>query len=186
MKTQRYPEDARLREAPPNGGVAQPLVRALGWASLLIGLAELLAPARVERAAGIRDRVAAVRGFGARELVTGAGLLTTRRPEPWVWARIAGDCADLAVLATARQRRPGWRLRRNRPDPRLAAFAAVAALTALDLACAEALRQQRRARLHRSRDWGDRSGFPLPADEMRGIAREAGVPADMRYVRRSE
>ena len=182
MNTQRYPEDAPLREAPPNGGIAQPLVRALGWASLLLGLAELLAPARVERAAGIRDRRAAVRGFGARELVTGAGLLTTRRPEPWVWARIAGDCADLAVLATARQRRPGWRLRRNRPDSRLSAFLAIAALTALDLACAEALREQRRARRQRRRDWSERSGFPRPADQMRGIAREAGVPVDMRYV----
>ena len=185
MNSKRYSPDAPLREAPPRSGIGQPLVRALGWASLLLGLAELLAPARVERAAGIRDRLAAVRGFGARELVTGAGLLMTRRPEPWVWARIAGDCADAAVLATARQRRRAWRPSTTGSDPRLAAFATVAALTAVDLACAEALRRERKGLVSRERDWSERSGFPRPVAEMRGVARDSDVPVDLRYRRAS-
>ena len=98
----RYPENGAFDEAPPKAGIAQPLVRVLGWASLVLGVAELVAPARIERGAGIRDRRAAVRGFGVRELASGAGLLMSRKPQPWIWARIAGDLADLAVLASAR------------------------------------------------------------------------------------
>jgi uncharacterized membrane protein len=71
-----------------------------------------------------------LRFVGARELASGAGLLTTReehRPQ-WLWSRVAGDAMDLALLGTAlRPSNPGR-------DRALGALAAVAAITAIDIA----------------------------------------------------
>ena len=179
MNGTRYPVDTPLHSAPPQGGIAQVLARALGWFSLILGVTGLLAPGRGERAGGVRSRRAAVRGFGAREAATGAGLLLSRNPEPWVWARVAGDLADIAVLASAPGRRGGFFGRRG-ADLRTSALAALAAVTAVDLACAEALRRERRTRDARRHDWSGRSGFPRPASEMRGAARDFETPVDMR------
>lgn len=144
--------------------------RGLGWFSIGLGVAELLAPRAVARVTGMRGREAMVRAAGVREILTGIGLLAARRPGPWMWVRVAGDAVDAATL--------GWRGR-----PRLGArraMAAVAGLAALDAGCAAAVeRIERRGRVL-SRDLADRRGMPLPAQAMRGTARkDFEVPADM-------
>jgi len=80
------------------------LGRALGVASFALGAPLLAVPGRVVRALGLDDTpgtTGLARGVGVRELVAGAGILAQRRPVPGLWARVAGDGMDLALLANA-------------------------------------------------------------------------------------
>lgn len=75
------------------------LARRLGWFSIGLGAFEILAAESVARYFGTRrDNV--VRAFGAREVINGIGLLVSRSPRPWLWARVAGDVLDAAALST--------------------------------------------------------------------------------------
>lgn len=94
--------------------------RSLGWASLALGLLELAAPRGVEQLLGLdhdarQERI--LQTLGLRELLHGVDLLSHADPTPGVWARVAGDALDGALLAVAatRTRQP-------------ARFAAVSAL----------------------------------------------------------
>src|SRR5581483_3693792 len=83
---------------------AGPLARGLGWLSLGLGLADLFAPRQVARMMGIRADPSAsmmLRLAGVREIGTGAGILLSRRPTGWLWARVAGDAMDLALTTRA-------------------------------------------------------------------------------------
>jgi uncharacterized membrane protein len=109
------------------------LSQALGWASIGLGLVELLAPRAVGRAIGVGDQPALLRLCGLREVISGVGLLSQRLPSRWAMTRVAGDALDLALLgAAARQ-----------PDAdrtRIAVTAAtVAGLTALDILATQQL-----------------------------------------------
>ncbi|GLY73871.1 hypothetical protein Airi01_021380 [Actinoallomurus iriomotensis] len=107
------------------------LARGLGWASLGLGAVQLGAPNTVRRVGGVDDSTVArvmVPLVGARELLHTAALLGSRLPERWVWTRVAGDAVDLTALGCAVSRRRGARRRRA-----MAATAAVAAITALDV-----------------------------------------------------
>jgi uncharacterized membrane protein len=73
----------------------------LGWLSVGLGLAELLAPRAVGRAIGVGDHPAIMRMVGVREVVTGLGILSERAAGTWAWARVAGDAMDLALLGAA-------------------------------------------------------------------------------------
>jgi uncharacterized membrane protein len=73
----------------------------LGWLSVGLGLAELLAPRAVGRAIGVGDHPAIMRMVGVREVVTGIGILSERAAGTWAWARVAGDAMDLALLGAA-------------------------------------------------------------------------------------
>ncbi|HVJ10387.1 MAG TPA: hypothetical protein VNC62_02335, partial [Burkholderiales bacterium] len=97
---------------------------------------------------------------GVREIATGIGILISWKRAPWMWGRVAGDAID---IASSRHR---------------AALAALAGVTALDIATATQLsREELRALPKPSRDYSDRSGFPRPAAEMRGVGRiEARLP----------
>jgi uncharacterized membrane protein len=80
------------------------LGRALGVASFALGAPLLAMPGRVLRVLGLDDTPgtsALARGVGVRELAAGAGILAQRRPVPGLWARVAGDGIDLALLANA-------------------------------------------------------------------------------------
>src|SRR3954447_2586152 len=78
------------------------VARALGWFSLGLGTAQIAAPRVVERLIGLNgDRQAGMRLLGAREVASGVGILAQRRPTPWLWARVAGDAMDLALLGRA-------------------------------------------------------------------------------------
>jgi uncharacterized membrane protein len=106
-----------------------------------------MAPRAVARMAGIstagpfsrQEPTAILRLSGLREIATGLGIVSRRRPAGWLWARVAGDLLDLTFLGNA--------LRGGKADPvRLAtATAAVAGITAIDVACGRQLGGSRRA-----------------------------------------
>ena len=101
--------------------------RALGFLSVGLGLAGLLAPRAVGQLIGMPGRESLLRFVGARELASGAGLLTQQKATPWLWSRVAGDAMDLAFLATG--------LNPSNPTRGRTAGAilTVAAITALDV-----------------------------------------------------
>jgi uncharacterized membrane protein len=107
---------------------AEQLAKALGWFSVGLGLAQLLAPRRMSRAIGVEERPGIMRALGVREIVSGAGILSQPRPANWLWTRVAGDAMDLALLGNA-ARSPYNR--RRRIGVALAAVAGVAALDVL-------------------------------------------------------
>ena len=109
--------------------------RALGWFSVGLGLAQLVAPRAMTRLWGGDGRHAGlVRFYGVRELASGLLILAQgRRAATGVWSRVAGDAMDLATLSAAALS--------PRSSKRGLAFAAanVLGVTALDLACAQEL-----------------------------------------------
>src|SRR4051794_34534838 len=103
------------------------LARYLGYFSIGLGVTEVLAPRMLARLIGVR-RPPGLFGFlGIREITSGIGILTQRRPANWLWSRVGGDLMDLALLglALATHRRTQGRI--------AAATAMVAGVTALDL-----------------------------------------------------
>jgi hypothetical protein len=78
------------------------LMDGLGWFSLGLGTAQLLAPGVMNRLVGADDDATsrAVQRWlgGAREVAAGAGIESRRRPELWLWTRVAGDMLDLSLL----------------------------------------------------------------------------------------
>jgi hypothetical protein len=77
------------------------LARSLGWFSIGLGLAEILATQQVARMTGVRH-AGVLKAHGMREIATGIGILSSRsRPTSWMWGRVAGDFLDLTTLATA-------------------------------------------------------------------------------------
>jgi hypothetical protein len=135
------------------------MVKALGWFSIGLGLAEALMPARVSRASGIEGNERLVRGYGAREILNGVGILTAKDPAPWLWARVAGDVMDISTLAS-----------RGGGSASVMAVVAVAGVTALDIACATRFRSYKTRPRGPKRDYSDRRGMPASPDQMRGAA----------------
>lgn len=109
------------------------LARKLGWFSIGLGVAEIVFTNEVARATGIRNRQLLTL-YGLREIATGVGLLMSRKPAPWLWARVAGDGLDLATLAIVLNE--GDEDRRSRA---LACMLGVTGVTALDAATASTL-----------------------------------------------
>ncbi|HEY0080650.1 MAG TPA: SRPBCC family protein [Pyrinomonadaceae bacterium] len=114
------------------------LARGLGWFSIGLGLAEIIAPRGVARVAGVRgNHNGLIRLFGLREIASGISIFAQgRRPATAVWSRVAGDALDLAALAVAFAS----------PDSskgRVAfATANVLGVAALDVLCAQQLSRQ--------------------------------------------
>jgi hypothetical protein len=81
-------------------GGAFDLAYGLGWFSIGLGLAELLAPGRLAHAIGMEGSESVLQAYGLREIGTGIAILASDNPAPWIWARVAGDALDLATLAT--------------------------------------------------------------------------------------
>lgn len=106
----------------------QKLQRALGWFSVGLGVAEIIAPRRVARmiGAGSRDHSLLIQLCGARELASGLALLSRRAPAKATLSRVAGDAIDLGLLGSA-LREPDARVGRL-----AAATVAVLGVTALD------------------------------------------------------
>ncbi|MEX6506760.1 hypothetical protein [Jiella sp. M17.18] len=114
------------------------LAKGLGLFSLGLGALELLAPHKLDRMLGAGDYPNATRFFGLREIAAGLGILLSRDPTYWVWARVAGDALDLGALAPT--------MTETNPKRGMAAtaFANVALITALDIFCAAALTRRGR------------------------------------------
>src|SRR5215210_6964169 len=88
----------------PAGRGEERLARALGWASLGLGLPGVATPGALGRLIGLgddRDNQVLLRLVGLREVASGIGLLVQPRPVGWLWLRLAGDAMDLALLGAA-------------------------------------------------------------------------------------
>ena len=103
------------------------LAYALGWFSVGLGMAEILAPRAIARVVGLQDdHQFLIRALGLRELTSGVGILSDRRPAGWVWSRVAGDAMDIACLGAALASPQAKRARTT------TALMAVLGVTALD------------------------------------------------------
>ena len=140
-------------------GRTQTLTVGLGLFSIALGVTELVAPRLVRRAADMRCSDSMVRFCGVREIATGVGILVSWKRAPWLWARVAGDAIDIALT-----RRP-------------AALAALAGVTAADVATAAQLSRDENRPPQRLFDYRDRSGFPRSVDQMRGTAKRKDAPS---------
>jgi hypothetical protein len=117
--------------------------RMMGWFSLGLGAAEVLAPKRVTSMLGVSERHAPlVVSYGLREIASGVGVLSDRTPATGMWSRVAGDALDLATLGVA--------LRASeRRRYVIAAMGFVAAALAADAFVARKLSQHRAAAAQR-------------------------------------
>jgi hypothetical protein len=161
-----------------DGHAAHTLAQGLGWFSIGLGLAEVVAPGRLAQFLGMEERTELIRLYGLREIATGVGILSQDDPTPWLWGRVGGDVLDLGTLAAG--------LRDHNPQRQNVgiAIAAVAGVMALDVLCARALGAAAQGRSRRGRlqlrDYSARSGMPRPPAAMLGAARDFPVPRDMR------
>ena len=117
---------------------AEQLAVGLGWFSIGLGLAELLAPRSVARAIGMPDASEGVlQTFGAREIANGVAILSQPDNPTWLWSRVGGDGIDLAYLSSGFQD--------DRVDTSKLGFAmaAVLGVTALDAICAQQMSSDR-------------------------------------------
>ena len=162
-------DDRRPQDMTPR---ADALARGLGWFSIAIGVAEMIAPRAVSRIAGVHGHAGLTRLYGLRELACGIGILASRKPVPFMWARVAGDALDLGTLAVAP----------NRSERRAGATAMnLACVAALDLYAAKQLSMNGDTAPQATRDYANRTGFPGTAAQMRGAAlADFTIPRDMR------
>ena len=108
----------------------------LGWFSIGLGVAELLAPGPLARLIGVPhgDRARnVIRMYGAREVTQGMAILAQPRSAGWIWGRVGGDFLDIGSVAASMLSRDASRARG------LAAIGALLGVTALDYYCADAL-----------------------------------------------
>lgn len=122
--------EAREGNSDPSRVREDQLASGLGWFSIGLGLAEVLAPGPMARLIGVSDSNKTrqlLRAYGVREITAGLGLLTRPRPAGWMWSRVAGDALDLATLVSSMSEGHGDRARTA------AATAAVVGVTILDV-----------------------------------------------------
>ena len=79
-------------------GHPENLARGLGWLSIGLGVAQILAPRTMSRLMGVPVPSVLTVICGMRELACGVGLLSQEQAAPWLRARVAGDALDLAAL----------------------------------------------------------------------------------------
>lgn len=163
---------SRLRASVPSGDGTttrnMSVAQGLGWFSIGLGLAQVVAPGGVARLIGLDDdtrTIAMMRAIGMRELASGFGILSQRAEPAWLWGRVAGDAIDLALLSSAMRSAGANRTRT------VAAAAAVLGVAVLD-----AMTAQRRSR-DRHRDEAERMGDDAPV-----VARSEG---GVRHVKKS-
>lgn len=145
------------------------MARGLGWFSVALGVAELIAPRGVTRVLGLRGREDLVRAYGLREIGTGIGILTSKDPAPWIWGRVGGDALDLATVAGGLGSRQNGNV--------LLTLLALGGVTALDVTCGRQLGRDRE-----TGDDGTDAGAPADAPEAeRSIT--IGKPAQELYQR---
>jgi uncharacterized membrane protein/hemerythrin superfamily protein len=134
------------------------VARWLGWLSLALGAVAVARPGAVAAKLGLPVSAGVVAACGLREIASGVGIFAGRRPTEWMWARVAGDAIDLAILGTAFARRSARR------GPLGPVTAAVAGITLVDLACARQLSRGGRA-----------DGHTLPRDRSIRIEHQISV-----------
>lgn len=110
---------------------AKRLAKGLGWFSIGLGLAELLAPRAIANISGVSNKhTGLIRLYGLREIGSGIAIFSQEKPTEAVWSRVVGDAVDLASLGVAA----------SKPDAKRGrvafATANVLAVTVLDVVCA--------------------------------------------------
>ena len=125
-------------ESHRRAAVDQRAAQYLGWASIAVGLTEILAPRQLEKTMGVGNGqvTGILRVLGVREIMHGIDILAHEDPTPGVWSRVFGDLLDGVLLgaAAARTKNPGG----------LAAiFAAVTPVVLADLIFAPRLSKDR-------------------------------------------
>jgi uncharacterized membrane protein len=106
----------------------------LAWFGIGLGLTEFLVPRRLARTIGVSSQhQRLIRAMGVREIANGIGILLAPSQSAGVWARVAGDMIDLGCLGAA------FTSSRSNRGRLLAAAAAVAGATTLDVLCAQQL-----------------------------------------------
>lgn len=133
------------------------VARGIGWLSVGLGAAKILAPSAFCGREGSRR---AVELLGVIEIATGVCILAARDKTPGLCVRLGRDVLGLATLAAA------WIGGRKAS---CLTFMATAAAAGADLWCIKALAFKARPKPE-ARDYSTRSGFPKPAAEMRGTA----------------
>lgn len=82
----------------------QSLAQGLGWFSLGLGAAQIVAPRALARLIGVEDNdrnAAIMRACGLRELASGIGIFSQRNDRAFLWGRVVGDVMDLALIGAA-------------------------------------------------------------------------------------
>lgn len=184
----------RRSEIETRGGAGDRATRgakALGWLSIGLGLTSLVFPRHVARLTGVPEdarSTTASRLVGARELLCGIGILMRPREPAWLWARVASDLVDLALLGGALGLRKA-----NRPKV-IGSMASVAGILVLDVLGAAQLgraarrsvastgRRQRRGSIRVTRSitvnrppedvyrfWRDLQNLPLFMDHLESV-----------------
>ena len=124
---------------------AKRLAKGLGWFSVGLGLAELLAPRAIANISGVSNKhTGLIRLYGLRELASGIAIFSQEKPTEAVWSRVAGDAIDLISLGVACTAPEAKRGRIT------FATANVAAVTALDVICAMQLSNGGKQGIHAS------------------------------------
>jgi len=110
--------------------VGRSIATGLGWFSIGLGLLEIMGTRTLARSMGMQSNGPLLASYGAREITAGVGILLSKDPTPWVWARVLGDAMDMSTLAA--------HLHEDNEEQQHVAIALgnVAAVTALDLYCA--------------------------------------------------
>jgi uncharacterized membrane protein len=115
----------------------QRLARNLGWFSIGLGAAEILAPGLIARISGAPDSNRSrtvIRIYGAREIAQGIAILSSMpRPAGWMWGRVAGDVLDIGSVAAGMISRDG------NAGAGIVAMTSLLGVTALDYYCADKL-----------------------------------------------
>jgi uncharacterized membrane protein len=117
------------------------VARALVWVSLGLGLAEVLAPKRIQKLVGVRrgKHEALIRFAGFREIGHALMLITQARPQQAVISRVIGDVLDLGLLGAA------FTTPRVKKNRLAIALASISGITLLDALTATQLKSTRAA-----------------------------------------
>ena len=167
-----------LRSGPSSLDIEDRLAHALGWFSIGLGFAELVAARRIAGALGAEGQENLIRLYGAREIGSGIMTLSTEK-HVGLWSRVVGDVLDILWLAP--------RLRSDNPQRGNAgvALAAVSGVALLDVLGAQLVTARGRRPAAGTRHYRDRSGFPQGLATARGAAKAArgrtDAPAGARW-----
>lgn len=129
---------ALWQKSPLHNMGTERVARGLGWFSLGLGVAEVVAPRLIARlTGGTRKHPALIRLHGLREIATGLFIFSQgRKSARGIWARVAGDAMDLSALTLG-----AVNPRTNKVGVAIAT-AQTLAVTAVDVLCAQQLSRE--------------------------------------------
>jgi hypothetical protein len=154
-----------IRSGPSSLSSSDKLARGLGWFSIGLGVAEIVAPERFTRALGMSGKESLVRAYGVREIASGILSLSVDK-QAGLWSRVAGDGVDIATLMSG--------LREDNPkrDNVAIAMTMVLGVTLLDVVGAQSTSSGHARNRGQRRLYYDRSGFPKGLAAARGAAKD--------------